>query len=577
MRCKINILALLLGIVLQLVLNQANAEENDFNLHIHVHYQQEKDLWQVNYVLPIAVDHVAFSRNSNFDRRNLYHFDPAKFVWDKAGDVLLIRSIDGSKFTSLELSFNSYYDFIQKDYTHNIKYTDGSTLLYTNHLTLGANIIEDKAISPIGASFSGTRFHFYAPNQNIIFLGQSYQDQAQWVLDNDGTYIYFGNITPIETDNMLAIVDPDLPKWVWHHTQQYFPKLFDYYQQKTGQPLDFKPVVFFNYDQLDGDYSNYSGGTLDGLVQLTINGKRWNQENNEQFNTLFHFLAHEVAHFWNGEMFAFEEQNHAWMHEGGADAFANFAMLEFGLIDNAQMLLRFEEAANNCVLNKGAESLEQSAKLWRYRNYYNCGAAMALASHLAIQAKSPDKSVFNLWQGMFKANAASRSYNQQDYFDQLSLLTGSKTLAKALARFSHDTELDNQAEVASWFTQSGITVSLSEEHPAEVKQHWGKQIISDLMRTHCNAISISSYDDYLKTYPIESCKAFEKSYEIQYVGNFDIYKEGIAAYQLFRESCENNHNIVLKNRAKQPMAEISCLSIPRHISPYMKLVSKTAS
>lgn len=576
MRCKIIILALLVGILLQLALSQANAQENDYSLHIHVRYQQKTDLWQVRYVLPIAVDHIAFSRNSNFDRRKLYQFDPAKFVWDKAGDVLLIRSLDGSKFTSLELSFHSYYDFIQKDYTHNIKYTDGSMLLYTNHLTLGANIIDDPAVSPIGASFSGTQFHFYAPKQNIIFLGNTYQEQAQWTLANDGTYIYFGTIAPIETDTMLAIVDPKLPKWVWDHTQKYFPKLFDYYREKTGQPLNFKPIVFFNYDQLEGDFASYSGGTLDGLVQLTLNGKRWSEENNKQFNTLFHFLAHEAAHFWNGQMFTFTDQTHAWMHEGSADAFANFAMLEFGLIDTTQMLQQFEDAANSCVLNKGAESLQQSAKLWRYRNYYSCGAVMALASHVAIQAKAADKSVFDLWQGMFNANSVHKTYSQQDYFNQLSLLTGSEQLARALERFSRDTELDNQAEVASWFKQTGITVSLSQNYPAAVTQHWGKQIISELMSMHCKAISFSSYDDYVKTYPIESCKAFEKSLEIQYVDDVDLYKDGIAAYQLFREKCANNHNIVLKNKAKQPAAEISCLRVPQEINPYLKLTAKTA-
>lgn len=576
MRCKIIILALLVGILLQLASSQAKAQENDYSLHIHLRYQQEADLWQVRYVLPIAVDHVAFSRNSNFDRRKLYQFDPAKFVWDKAGDVLLIRSLDGSKFQTLELSFNSFYDFIQKDYTHNIKFTDGSMLLYTNHLTLGANIIEDKAISPIGASFNGTQFHFYAPKQNIIFLGQTYQDHAQWTLENEGTYIYFGTIAPIETDTMLAIVDPKLPKWVWAHTQQYFPKLFDYYKHKTGQALNFKPIVFFNYDQLAADYANYSGGTLDGLVQLTINGKRWNEENNKQFNTLFHFLAHEAAHFWNGQMFSFTDQTEAWMHEGGADAFANFAMLEFGLIDNVQMMQQFEDAANSCVLNKGAESLQQSAKLWRYRNYYSCGAVMALASHVAIQAKAADKSVFDLWQGMFNASTANKTYSQQDYFNQLSLLTGSEQLAQALQRFSRDSGLDNHAELASWFNQTGITVSLSQHYPPAVAQHWGKQIISELMSMHCKAISFSSYDDYVKTYPIESCKAFEKSIEIQYVDDLDLYKDGIAAYQLFGEKCASNGKVVLKNKAKQPEAEISCLRVPQEISPYLRLTAKTA-
>lgn len=91
-------------------------------------------------------------------------------------DVALIRSIDGSKFESLDFTFSSFYDHIQKDYTHNLRYSDGGVLLYTNHLALGDNIIEDKSISPIGQSFSGTQFHFYAPNQNIVYLGSTYRD-----------------------------------------------------------------------------------------------------------------------------------------------------------------------------------------------------------------------------------------------------------------------------------------------------------------------------------------------------------------------------------------------------------------
>lgn len=148
----------------------------DFRLHIHVQYQKKTDSWNVRYELPIAFDHAAFRRQSNFDRSKLYKIDESKFKWDNAGNVLLIRSIDGSKFESLDFTFSSFYDHIQKDYTHNLRYSDGGVLLYTNHLALGANIIEDKSISPIGQSFSGTQFHFYAPNQNIVYLGSTYRD-----------------------------------------------------------------------------------------------------------------------------------------------------------------------------------------------------------------------------------------------------------------------------------------------------------------------------------------------------------------------------------------------------------------
>ena len=502
--------ATLLLLLLQLVFCTAYAQQNDYQLHIHVHYQPEQDRWQVQYQLPIAVDHVAFSRRSNFDRSKLYNIDPEKFRFDTAGDVLLIRSVDGSKFTQLELSFTSYYDFIQKDYTHNVRYTDGSNLLYTNHLTLGASIIDDKSISPIGASFGDTQMHFYVAGQHIAFLGQRYFETASWQVDDRGTYIYFGNITPVENDNMLAIIDPKLPTWVWAQTQRYFPKLFDYYHDQTGQALNFKPMVFFNYDNLDGDYANNSGGTLEGLVQLTINGKRWHEENKSLFNSLFLFLAHEAAHFWNGQMFSNPQQQNAWLHEGGADAFAYLAMREFGLFDNSQMLQAFEDAANNCLLNKGPQALRQAAELWQHRNYYTCGATMAFASHSAIQAKSADKSLFDLWRALFAASGENRHYTEQDYFNQLSQLTGSDTLAQALARFSQQDAADNQAQITAWFTDTAIAITPTTDYPQTSQRHWGRQIVLNLMQMHCNAISLSSYDDHVVAYPLGACQPFDK-------------------------------------------------------------------
>jgi len=554
--------------------SQTLASETDFSLHIHVQYQQKTDTWKVRYELPIAGDHVAFSRQSNFDRRKLYKIDESKFKWDKAGDVLLIRSVDGSQFKTLDIIFSSFYDFIQKDYTHNLRYSDGSVLLYTNHLALGANIIEDESASPIGTSFSGTLFHFYGPQQNIIFLGNTYKEKAQWLQEGDGTYIYFGNILPIETENFIAIVDPMLPKWAWDNTQEYFPKLFNYYEQQTAQSLNFKPVVFFNYDHISADYSNYSGGTLQGLVQLTVNGSRWKTKNAEQFNELFHFLAHEAAHFWNGQMFTFEDQAHSWMHEGGADAFANFAMREFGLLNSTQMMQKFEEAANSCVLNKGKESLTQSAKLWKYRNYYTCGATMALASHLAIRTKEPSKSFFDVWKRMFNVNMQDKTYNQQDYFDALSHVTSSTALSSALEMFSNQTNIDNYSVVTAWFEQTEISITSSHVYPASFTKHWGKQVIANLMQMHCQRISFSSYDDYIETYAIEGCKAFENSSEIQYLSGYDIFLEGIDAYNFFREKCELKSTVKLQNRQKVDIAEIACLSEVPSVAPYLKFETR---
>ena len=359
-------------------------------------------------------------------------------------------------------------------------------------------------------------------------------------------------------------------KWTWNKTQEYLPRLFDYYEEKTGQELNFTPVVFFNYDNMEGDYANYSGGTLDGLVQLTVNGKRWETQSNGQFNKLFHFLAHEAAHFWNGQMFSYEGTEHSWMHEGGADAFANFAMREFGLIDNNQMIQRFEDAANSCLLNKASEPLAQSADLWKFRNYYSCGAIMALASDIAIKANDPSQSVFDVWREIFDTNKLNKRYNQQNYFDSLSEVANSDALATSFEEFSDKADIDNFVTISSWFENSSINVTVSDDYPKAFVRHWGKEIMVNLMQMHCSGVSFSSYDNHIETYPMDGCESFGKTKNIQFVNGFDIFKESIDAYNSFRLQCKKNGLVELLNQERVKVAEIECLHPVASISPYLK-------
>ncbi|KJY92494.1 hypothetical protein CWB89_12175 [Pseudoalteromonas piscicida] len=544
------------------------ASESENKLQIHVHYQQASDSWLIQYKLPKAVERVSFARQSNFDRTQHYQITQPDLKWQQEDGVLSITAANGKKFTSFSLAFDSFYGFILKDYSQNVQYSDGSVLFYTNHLSLSEKLTAQS--EPI---FDGTRFYFYSPKTDIVFSGKRYKHKASWDLAGDGTYIYFGTITPIENDNMIAVVDPALPKWVWQNTQTYFPKLFDYYAKKLDQPLNFKPVVFFNYAHLADDFANYEGGTLAGLVQLSVNGKRWQNKDSERFNQLFHFLAHESAHFWNGQMYAVEDHGHAWLHEGGADAFANFAMLEFGFIDAKQWLQKFEESANQCLLNKEQTALNESAKLQRYKNYYSCGAVMALASHYQVQATNPSLSLFDIWRHLF-AQSKAYSYNQSDYFNVLNGLIGNDRLAKVLGRFSDQRVEDNLSEIETWFEGTVLKGAVSTDYPSFYHQHWGKEIIIELMRTHCSRISLSYYDDYIKTYPIENCKVFDHDMEIQFVDGVDLLKNGGSAYQAFKAKCQRGGVVNFADRAKQPVAQIRCLDQVGALTPYIKLTTE---
>jgi len=196
---------------------------------------------------------------------------------------------------------------------------------------------------------------------------------------------------------------------------------------------------------------------------------------------------------------------------------------------------------------------------------------MGLASHVAVKAKDSSKSIFDVWKHIFDANIEDRTYSQQDYFNAMNQLTGSEQIASAFDRFSTSNDLDNQLEIASWFKDSEISTINSKDYPKSVVRHWGKQVIYNLMQSHCKSISFNSYDDYVKTYPIDGCNSFKQSIEIQFVGGFDIFRDGLNAYNLLREKCDNAETVLFQDRKKVDVAEIQCLETIKSSKPYMKL------
>ena len=141
----------------------------------------------------------------------------------------------------------------------------------------------------------------------------------------------------------------------------------------------------------------------------------------------------------------------------------------------------------------------------------------------------------------------------------------------AFEKFSSNSDLDNQMEVASWFERSEISTQYSEVYPKSVIRHWGKQVIYNLMSSHCKSISFSSYDDYVKTYPLDGCKSFEHGMEVQFINGVEVFNDGLNAYASFKAKCENNETVTLQDRAKVDVAKIRCLEKVQSLKPYMKL------
>ena len=80
-----------------------------------------------------------------------------------------------------------------------------------------------------------------------------------------------------------------------------------------------------------------------------------------------------------------------------------------------------------------------------------------------------------------------------------------------------------------------------------------------------------SYDDFVKTYPINGCDSFEKSLEIHFINGVEIFNDGLNAYSLFKDKCENGETITLQDKEKVDIAEVKCMDKVQDLKPYLKL------
>ncbi|MGJ8662554.1 MAG: hypothetical protein ACSHWU_02840, partial [Marinicella sp.] len=350
----------------------------------------DNDSWLVDYQLPEAVNKVYFYRVGSLPRDN-WRLENSKLKLYSENDKRhYIESHDGTLFQSIRLFFDSDFRTTPKDYELNFSFSDGAVLLYTGHLLLALS--DD--------SHMDHKFHFKPFKQNhIIVQGKAGINEQYWLDDElKGTYIYYGQNLPVKSKHMLAVIDPGLPPWIKDRLVQDLPKLFAFYASETGLNLDFMPMVFFSYYADPSPGTQYSGGTLPGLIQLSVKGDDWHQASLNNLTGLLHFLAHEAAHLWNSQLVETTgDKNDSWIHEGGADAFATRALAKLGIITADEVLIEHEKYLNACIETLNKYPVSAFEKHQNFSVYYHCGATIALLTDRVMKQKDPQTDLFDFW------------------------------------------------------------------------------------------------------------------------------------------------------------------------------------
>ncbi len=494
--------------------------------------------WRATYVLDKPADELRFQRQANFYREDAWEIVTPGWRLDRRGDDQVLVAEAEADRHRLVVEFPEYTDHLVKEYEFFRKFTDGSIAVYTGHLYITGEPppeegAEDEADFLVRVDLRPR------DEEHLVVRGKQARGRTVWDdPDGDGTYVYFGTIEPLETDAMIAVLDPGTPEWLTEELRRLLPGMFEFYTTEFGAPLPWKPVVLFSFTEREGGGLSNSGGTLSGLVQMSAEGSTWHDATPINAEHLLYLIAHEAAHLWNGQLYPYRDSADSWMHEGSADAFAELALMRTGTIDAARLAERRTKALNRCVKGLGDGALHDSGERGQFHNYYSCGNLLAVWSVAVLGDPGDFQRLFDVWRGVFAHADAESRYDRQSYFDALASLGVDAAKVDALRSFLDEGLDDPAAGVSVFLSGAGIRVIQLDRPTPPLRGQWAAAAMQHLMASTCNGWS-SFYREWpwIRTATSASCEPFREELRIVTMEGNQVAADGDRAFAAAAARC----------------------------------------
>ena len=337
-----------------------------------------------------------------------------------------IRRVDGETFMTASFTVPMTYTVLPKDYAPFMPYSDGGMLLHSGRFQVCPEdcVPEGSAAQyPMHLNSNGNGEHFAERRKRL------WKTDAAWLDSGEGTMVYIGSEKPLETDYVLAIIDPNIPEDITAMLNTLFPKMMAFYAAELGA-LDLKPMLFASLDRYtvpDGNPNSNSftsqGGTLPGQVFMHLEGDGWLEPLNvrgEYTRDLAWFFAHEAGHMYQRVADYDYKEEDSWIHEGGAEAFAAIAMETFKLMPETALEKRKTDAVDTCLEGLKAGDLRQAGARKDFDLYYACGMIIQLAAHKNLLSKGEEKGIFSIWEKFLEDLNQNQKWNENTFMSVLS-------------------------------------------------------------------------------------------------------------------------------------------------------------
>lgn len=512
----------------------------------------EKNHWRATYSLAQPVTSLRFERPAGFFREKAWTVVTPGYHLARSGEWQTV-TLDSNATAKRELVFDfpEYTTPLTKEYELFQVFTDGSVAIYTGHFFARPSGVSDSTLI--------RRVRVVPPGGTHAIIRGKVEKGTTNFTDNsgEGTYVYIGTGKPIETPDVIAVVDPGMPAWIRALYDANLPKLFHGYAEKFGAKLPWKPFIIFGFEDNGSSGLSSGGGTLTGLINMSLAGQ-WKTETPNAMAQAIYLIAHESAHLWNGQLVENKDGGTgAWMHEGAADASANEMLIALGIIDSTRYRLRQQEALNRCATAVAAGSVETSISRGQVREAYDCGFMIALWTTAAIRRSIPDATMFTFWRELIREGKANGdAYNTDVYMKSASALGVPSLVTNRMLDFVKTR--DSIDILITGLKQLGVGVRDGQgTPPAQYQSDAARAAVIHLMQQACNRVSLT-WVSPPKTGAIPSCEPFAKEMTVAQISGARIRDQGIAVYGAIQKACGSNGKVELQSEDGTVLGSVAC-------------------
>jgi hypothetical protein len=319
---------------------------------------------------------------------------PPRWAQRRDGEIL----VSAGPTTSFELRLAADFAPKQGEYELHVPFSDGSRLLFTGYLTAYPLFCDQE--EPCGLeelktpeTLAAFRWTFRTAAGRGISLGEAdAEGQLSWIPSRrdleSGMFVFFGDLRPAFLERVTAVIDPGMPPWIVERMRAFLPQAVAYIAGATGIELRVRPRVFLSYAPGAEREILLSGGTVQGAIQLKIEGTTWRSEGYATVPLWLRTLAHEIFHLWNNRMFRYEaEPGGEWLSEGSADYVALRLLRDLAFIPEVAFRAALVRAANMCMIGLDGRPLQGAEEPVSREHSYSCGTLI----HYLMDASLPGK------------------------------------------------------------------------------------------------------------------------------------------------------------------------------------------